>query len=115
MELTCIRCPLGCLLQVELAGDGSASVTGNQCARGVRYAEDEAVSPSRVVTGLTCVPGVMEPLSMKTDGSVPKDMVIAVAKAMGGLEVRTPIRVGDVICSSVCDLGVAVVATKDLG
>lgn len=115
MKLTCIRCPLGCMLQVDFEGTAIASVSGNQCARGVRYAEEEAVSPSRVVTGFVCVPGVMEPLSVKTDGPVPKDMVFEVARAMQSLELRLPIRIGDTVCSSVRGLGIAVVATKDLG
>lgn len=115
VKLTCIRCPLGCMLQVVFEGAAIASVFGNQCARGIRYAEEEAVSPSRVVTGFVCVPEVMEPLSVKTDGSVPKDMVFEVARAIQDLEVHLPIRIGDTICSNVCDLGIAVVATKDLG
>ena len=33
-ELTCIVCPLGCRIKVELDGDKIVSVTGNTCPRG---------------------------------------------------------------------------------
>lgn len=115
MELICIRCPLGCPLQVDVEGDSIVAVMGNQCIRGARYAEEEAVSPTRVVTGFVCVPGAMEPLSLKTAAPVPKDKVVEVANAMRELSVSLPVRVGDVLCNSVCGLDVAILATKDLG
>lgn len=37
--LTCIRCPRGCQVTVELADDGSVEdVSGNSCKRGEAYA-----------------------------------------------------------------------------
>ena len=40
-ELTCIRCPIGCSLQVEMNGDEVVNVTGNNCPRGAEYARKE--------------------------------------------------------------------------
>lgn len=83
--------------------------------RDARYAEEEAVSPSRVVTGLACVPGTMEPLSVKTDGPVPRDMVTEVAYAMRELPVSLPVRVGDALSDGICGLDAVLIATEDLG
>ena len=33
-ELTCIRCPIGCHITVELENGEVKSVTGNSCPRG---------------------------------------------------------------------------------
>ena len=38
-ELVCIRCPLGCMLSVQMEGDKVVSVSGNTCPRGKEYAE----------------------------------------------------------------------------
>lgn len=59
-NLTCIVCPLGCRLTVTdpaETGDASAGsalvVSGNRCARGAAYAEEEIRAPKRMVTA-TC-------------------------------------------------------------
>ena len=114
--LTCIRCPQGCRLSVELDSAGEVQrVEGNRCARGARYGAAEATNPVRTVTACVCVPGVLEPLSAKTAEAVPRERVCEVAFAIAALEVRLPVRVGDVLCDDVAGTGVAVVATKNLG
>ena len=50
MNLTCIRCPMGCSIRVELADGAVTSVTGNTCPRGAAYAEKEVTNPQRMVT-----------------------------------------------------------------
>ena len=44
-ELTCIVCPKGCQLTVELEGKKVLSVEGYTCKRGVAYAEAECTAP----------------------------------------------------------------------
>ena len=47
-ELTCIVCPRGCQLKVELAADGKIeNVEGFTCPRGKQYAIDECTHPMR--------------------------------------------------------------------
>lgn len=125
--LTCIRCPRGCAITVTVDTDALASaadaqaqydavlsIEGNQCARGKRYALDEATNPTRTVTMTVCVPGALEPLSAKTAAPVPKAQVREVARAMTALSVRLPVNTGDVICENIANTGVAVLATKTL-
>lgn len=52
-NLTCIVCPLGCRLTVEEPAGGDLIVSGNRCARGAAYAEEEIRAPKRMVTA-TC-------------------------------------------------------------
>ena len=44
-KLTCIICPLGCPLTVELADGKVVKVTGNTCKRGEAYANNECTNP----------------------------------------------------------------------
>ena len=37
-EMTCVACPLGCQITVEIENDEVVSVTGNTCKRGDAYA-----------------------------------------------------------------------------
>ena len=49
-NLTCIGCPLGCALTVEMENNEVVSVTGNTCKRGDVYARKEVTHPTRIVT-----------------------------------------------------------------
>ena len=49
-ELTCINCPMGCRITVEMDGEEIISVTGNTCKRGETYARTEVTAPVRTVT-----------------------------------------------------------------
>ena len=48
--LTCIECPIGCEIEVEIHGGKVISLKGNGCPRGKLYAENEVICPRRVVT-----------------------------------------------------------------
>lgn len=56
-ELTCIGCPLGCAVTVEMEGTEILSVTGNTCKRGEEYARKEVTNPTRIVTSIVHVNG----------------------------------------------------------
>ena len=45
-ELTCIRCPMGCVMSIE-EKNGEYTVTGNTCPRGREYAISEMTAPVR--------------------------------------------------------------------
>ena len=49
-NLTCIVCPLGCSLEVELDGKNVVSVSGNTCKRGEGYAVSEFTNPVRNIS-----------------------------------------------------------------
>ena len=108
--LTCIVCPLGCTLEVELEDKKVISVTGNTCKRGEAYANTECVAPMRTVTStVKCEDGSL--LSVKTDRAIPKESVFECMKVINRAVARTPISVGDVIVENV--FGANVIATQN--
>lgn len=114
-SFVCIHCPLGC--QVEVSCDSSGKiedVSGFSCIRGKEYALGELKDPRRVVTTLTNVQGSLEPLSVKTAGSVPKNLIDDVLREIHALQLSTPITRGDILINDVCGTGVSVVATKTI-
>ena len=56
-NLTCISCPMGCQITVEMDGKEVMSVTGNTCKRGDVYARKEVTNPTRIVTSTVKVIG----------------------------------------------------------
>ena len=84
-ELTCIGCPMGCQLRATLENGVVTAVTGNTCPRGDAYARKECVHPERTVTGTVRVLGGPLPVvPVRTQGEVPKEKVLEVARAVTG-------------------------------
>ena len=109
-ELTCIICPRGCGLKIELEDGKIQSITGNSCPRGIQYAEDECYHPMRTVTStVRCSDGSV--LAVKTEQPIPKDKVFACMEMINSACAHLPIRIGDVIIEEV--FGSRVVATEN--
>ena len=108
--LTCIGCPMGCTLTVELEGSEVKSVEGNTCKRGDIYARKEVTNPTRIVTTTVRLKngGVV---SVKTKEDIPKEKIMDCVKVIKQLEVDTPVQIGLVILDNVAGTGVPVVAT----
>ena len=113
--LTCISCPMGCPLTVEMDGDEIISITGNTCKRGEVYARKEVTAPTRIVTSTIKVTGgSADMVSVKTKTDIPKDKIFECIKCLKGVSVRAPVHIGDVIVPNAADTGVDIVATKDV-
>lgn len=114
-ELTCIGCPMGCSITVELEGDEILSVSGNTCAVGDKYARTEVLHPERTVTStVTVTGGEKQRVSVKTAGNIPKDRIEACMEAINNVSVSAPVKIGDIIIENVVGTGVSVVATKNI-
>ena len=109
-ELTCIVCPRGCQLTVELEDKTVLSVSGNVCKRGKVYAENECTNPMRTVTttAKTSDGGVV---AVKTETTIPKEKMFECMTLINSTVVDLPVAVGDVIIEDV--FGSRVVATQN--
>lgn len=114
-NLTCICCPLGCLLTVQMDGNEVVSVTGNTCKRGETYGYKEVTNPTRVVTStVKVIDGNEEMISVKTKEDIPKDKILACTKLLKGVTMKAPVQIGDIILTNIADTGVDIVATKNI-
>ena len=113
-NLTCIGCPMGCALLVEMNGKEIISVTGNTCKKGAEYAVKEVTDPTRIVTTTVRVKnGNMPVVSVKTAQDIPKGKIFECVKALKGITVKAPVHIGDVILKDVAGTGVDIIATKN--
>lgn len=110
--ITCINCPIGCRMTVNVVDGKVVSITGNSCKRGIEYATQESIAPKRMVTAVVAVQGRKMPVSVKTRMPIPKEKIFACMQAIENLQVQPPVQLGEVLYSNVCDTGVDVIATK---
>lgn len=111
-KLTCIECPMGCSIEVtELKGKGLV-ITGNSCARGKIYAENEVICPKRVITSTVKV-NDGRVVSVKTDGPVPKSLTFNIMNRINAIELERCPKIGEIVLENVIE-GINVVATDDL-
>ena len=114
-ELTCIGCPMGCPLVVELKDGEVVSVSGNTCPRGDIYARKEVTNPTRIVTSSVRVEGgQLAAVSVKTKEDIPKGKIFDIAKALKEVTVKAPVHIGDIILQDVVGTGVDVIATMNV-
>ena len=72
-NLTCIGCPLGCQLTVEMDGVDVKAVSGNSCKRGAEYGRKEVTNPTRIVTSsVRLMDGEAGVVPVKTESDIPK-------------------------------------------
>lgn len=113
-ELTCIGCPLGCALRVELNDAGEVvSVSGNTCKRGEEYGRREVTAPVRMVTSTVRVTGgkaAVVPVRTATD--IPKGKIFDCMDEIRNAVVAAPVKIGDVVIENVAGTGVSIVASK---
>ena len=109
-ELTCIVCPKGCTLRVELEGKEVISVSGHTCRRGEEYAKAECIAPMRTLT--TTAPlaegGV---IPVKTDRAVPKELLFSCMQEVNALRVPSGLPLGSVVLENILGTGANVVLT----
>lgn len=113
--LTCICCPLGCQIQVEMDGGAVLSVTGNTCKNGDLYARKELTNPTRIVTTTVRIRGGELPVvSVKTASDIPKEKIFDCIRQLKDVELDAPISIGQSIVEDIAGTGVAVIATRNV-
>lgn len=115
-HLTCINCPMGCPLTVEMEGEEVIRVSGNTCRRGEIYARKEVTNPTRIVTSTVRVNnGTCPVVSVKTEEDIPKDKIFACVRALKDVQAEAPVHIGDLVAADIAGTGVDVVATRNVG
>ena len=116
-ELTCIGCPMGCLITVQVDQEKIQSIQGNACPNGDRYVRQEILAPMRILTTTVSLEGSPHQavLSVKTSAPIPKHQIFVCIHALKKVRVQAPVRVGDLVLKNVADTGVDVIATQNVG
>ncbi len=109
LSLTCVECPVGCLMEVDLKDGKVASVRGNSCPRGKMFAENEVICPRRVLTTTVRTrDGKIVPV--KTDKPIKKEEIFKIMQKINGMVFDGPIKIGDVLYRYITE-DISVIAT----
>ncbi len=112
-EIVCTTCPNGCRVQCVKTSEGY-SCSGNRCKRGETYALAEMTHPVRTVTSTVRTVFRDAPvISVRTNGAIPKELMLPAVQALRGVVVAERIGIGDVVLKNVLDTGVDYICTTD--
>lgn len=114
-ELICIGCPMGCAMTVAVESGTVVSVEGHTCKRGDEYARREVIAPTRMLTTtLPVANGERPTVPVKTNGEVPKLMLLDCARALSTVKLPAPIKAGEIVVSNILGTGVDIIAVKNI-
>ncbi len=112
-EFTCIICPNGCELEVEIQDGKAVSITGNLCPKGVTYVQQELTNPQRNIATSVPVKGGELPLaSVRLTNPIPKDKIFEAMAEIRKLSVEAPIQAGTVLIENLLGYDSNVIVTK---
>jgi CxxC motif-containing protein len=120
IPLTCIICPMGCSMEVEVETDADGhkkvlSVKDNGCKRGEQYAAKELQKPTRTLTSTIKVNGgVLPVVPVKTAGEVPKNMLLQCMEVVRRANCKAPVKRGDILLYDLLGTGINVIACADV-
>jgi len=114
-EIVCILCPIACEVNVEIVNGEVAKIENAQCKRGKDFSVQEVRSPERdFFTTIRVRGGKIPVLSVRSTGPVAKNMLMAIASELANVTVVAPVKLGDVVVKNILNLGIDIVATKDV-
>ncbi len=114
-NLTCIECPKGCSLSVDIENCRVAHVRGARCPRGIGYAAAEIENPVRVFTSTVPADGLpIRRVPVRTDRPIPKKDLFHAAEEVKRLVISSPVKAGDTVAENFLGLGVRLIATREV-
>ncbi len=113
--ITCIICPSGCQLTVTERPDGSLEVIGASCKRGMEYGDQEYREPKRMlVTTMRVDGGKLPVIPVRSNKELPKERIFDAVEHVSHIALRAPIKMGMVVVPNLLNLGVDVIASRDI-
>ena len=114
-EFTCINCPMGCSLEVEVEDDKVLNVRGNTCPKGREYAIREVTAPVRNFATSVLVEGGKIPLaSVRLSAPIPKKDIFKAMAEIRKIKVQAPVKIGRVVLKDLLGTGSDVIISKNV-
>lgn len=112
-KLTCIECPKGCLLSIDIENYRVVKVSGNECPKGEKYAIQETENPMRILTSSVLAEGLLlKMVPVRTDKPIPKGRLVEAMEEVKKIRLKEPVNTGSVIVENFLGLSVNLLATR---
>ena len=100
-------------MSVQFTSKKIEAVEGNQCKKGVTYAQQELTFPGRVLTTTVKMMDLDSPLlPVRSNKGVPKDKLDECMREIAQQQVEQPVQIGEVVIKDILGLGVDIVACR---
>ncbi len=114
-EIICVVCPNSCRLTVWKDSEDKVQITGNQCARGLAYGENEYLHPVRmVITTMRIEDAPFPVIPVRSEEPIPKDLIFQAIKIINKNKCRSPIKVGDILIENILDTKINIIASRSM-
>jgi len=114
-HFTCVTCPVGCEIDVELQDGRVVSMEGNKCDKGEEFILQELEEPMRILTTTVRLKGARwAMLPVRTDAPVPRRLLFQAIEELAGVELQAPVKLYDVVLKNVAGTGANIVATRNM-
>jgi len=113
-KITCIECPKGCLLSVDVENCRVVKVSGQKCIKGKAYAVSEIENPMRILTSSVRAEGLdLKMAPVRTDRPIPKAGLLEAMDEIKKIRLNRPVHAGEVIVKNFSGRGTNLIATRD--
>ncbi|MDF2686135.1 MAG: hypothetical protein K0S55_1316 [Clostridia bacterium] len=115
--ITCVTCPIGCDIEVDIENNKISEIRNNKCKRGYTYASAEVLNPVRILTSTIKFgkdSSIKKRLAVKSNIPVPKTMLLDCMQIIKKTEVNKSVKMGDVIISNILNTGADIIATRSM-
>ncbi|MDP8258356.1 MAG: DUF1667 domain-containing protein [Candidatus Aadella gelida] len=112
-KITCIECPVGCSILVDIEDSKIAKISGEKCPKGEKYAISEIENPVREVTSTVRGEGLsLKLVPVRTRGAVPKGRIMDVMEEIRKIKVTKDLKIGEKVSEDLLGLGIDIIATR---
>ncbi|MCX5668160.1 MAG: DUF1667 domain-containing protein [Candidatus Omnitrophica bacterium] len=114
-KLTCVECPKGCLLSIDVENCRVVRVSGSECPKGEKYAIQEIENPARILTSAVLAQGLsLKMVPVRTDKPIPKSKIMEAMGEIKKIRLKSPVKAGFVIVENFLGLSVNLLATRSI-
>ena len=114
-KITCIECPKGCALSVDIENCRVVKVSGHECPKGEKYAVSEVGNPMRILTSAVLTEGLqLKMVPVRTDKPIPKTKIMEAMTEVKRLRLKSAVKPGEIIIDNLLGLGVNLIATREV-
>lgn len=114
--VTCVICPIGCNIEVDIENNEVLNVRNNKCKRGISYASAEVINPVRILTSTVKFDkdnGATR-LAVKSSKPIPKTQLLNCMKIIKQTEIKKAVKMGDIIILNILGTGADIIATRTM-
>jgi len=114
-HFTCVTCPVGCEIDVELQDGRVVSMEGNKCDKGEEFVLKELEEPMRILTTTVRLKGARwAMLPVRSDAPLPRRLLFRAIEELAGVELQAPVKLYDLVIKNVAGSGANIVATRNM-